>query len=344
MQPGQRPAPTIAAHGTCVLRHPAHRRHPPRQLPRARCGNWVAEPARPRHRLLRRRPARPHVPQDPAELRQDPLELAAPARGRAASTRTSCTLFVQSHVPEHAELAWLMECTAAFGELSRMTQFKDKSASGTRVRLRRPVHLPGADGRRHPPLRHRRGAGRRRPAPAPRAGPRPRRPVQLPLRRRRSSCPRHVIPPAGARVMDLQSPPEDVEVRRVAPGHDRLLDDPKAIEKKSSGPSPTPTARSASTRRPSPASRTCCRSWRAATGERSRGARPTGYDAVRPAQGRHRRAVVELAAPASRRATPSSPPIPAPSTAILATGADKARPIAEATLARVKQRRPPPRP
>ena len=39
-----------------------------------------------------------------------------------------CTLFVQSHVPEHTELAWLLECTASFGELSRMTQFKDKSA------------------------------------------------------------------------------------------------------------------------------------------------------------------------------------------------------------------------
>ena len=39
-----------------------------------------------------------------------------------------CTLFVQSQVPEHARLAWLMECTVSFGELSRMTQFKDKSA------------------------------------------------------------------------------------------------------------------------------------------------------------------------------------------------------------------------
>ena len=38
------------------------------------------------------------------------------------------TVFVQSHVPEHAQLAWVMECTVSFGELSRMTQFKDKSA------------------------------------------------------------------------------------------------------------------------------------------------------------------------------------------------------------------------
>ena len=39
-----------------------------------------------------------------------------------------CTLFVQSDVPEHAELAWILSCTTPLGELSRMTQFKDKSA------------------------------------------------------------------------------------------------------------------------------------------------------------------------------------------------------------------------
>ncbi|MEZ5081634.1 MAG: tryptophan--tRNA ligase [Thermoleophilia bacterium] len=37
-------------------------------------------------------------------------------------------VFVQSHVPEHSQLTWLMECTASFGELSRMTQFKDRTA------------------------------------------------------------------------------------------------------------------------------------------------------------------------------------------------------------------------
>ncbi len=38
------------------------------------------------------------------------------------------TIFVQSHVPEHTQLCWIMECTVSFGELSRMTQFKDKTA------------------------------------------------------------------------------------------------------------------------------------------------------------------------------------------------------------------------
>jgi len=39
-----------------------------------------------------------------------------------------CTLFVQSHVPEHAQLAWVLSCITGFGEASRMVQFKDKSA------------------------------------------------------------------------------------------------------------------------------------------------------------------------------------------------------------------------
>ncbi|HCK78417.1 MAG TPA: tryptophan--tRNA ligase [Actinobacteria bacterium] len=41
-----------------------------------------------------------------------------------------CTLFVQSQVPEHAQLAWVLQCITGFGEASRMTQFKDKSAKG----------------------------------------------------------------------------------------------------------------------------------------------------------------------------------------------------------------------
>jgi tryptophanyl-tRNA synthetase len=46
-----------------------------------------------------------------------------------------CALFVQSHVPEHPRLAWLLECTATFGELGRMTQFKDKGRNSESVRV-----------------------------------------------------------------------------------------------------------------------------------------------------------------------------------------------------------------
>jgi tryptophanyl-tRNA synthetase len=66
------------------------------------------------------------VPQDPAELRATSLELAQVLLAVGIDPDES-TLFLQSHVHEHAELAWIMECTAAFGELRRMTQFKDKS-------------------------------------------------------------------------------------------------------------------------------------------------------------------------------------------------------------------------
>ncbi|GAA2784912.1 tryptophan--tRNA ligase [Streptomyces showdoensis] len=67
------------------------------------------------------------VPQDPAALRAN-TRLAAAQLLAAGLDPERCTLFVQSHVPEHAQLAWLMNCLTGFGEASRMTQFKDKSA------------------------------------------------------------------------------------------------------------------------------------------------------------------------------------------------------------------------
>nr|WSZ97980.1 tryptophan--tRNA ligase [Streptomyces sp. NBC_00857] len=67
------------------------------------------------------------VPQDPAELRAN-TRLAAAQLLAAGLDPQRCTLFVQSHVPEHAQLAWVMNCITGFGEASRMTQFKDKSA------------------------------------------------------------------------------------------------------------------------------------------------------------------------------------------------------------------------
>ncbi|WP_405562422.1 tryptophan--tRNA ligase [Streptomyces sp. NBC_01180] len=67
------------------------------------------------------------VPQDPAELRAN-TRLAVAQLLASGLDPDRCTLFVQSHVPEHAQLAWVMNCLAGFGEASRMTQFKDKSA------------------------------------------------------------------------------------------------------------------------------------------------------------------------------------------------------------------------
>ncbi len=67
------------------------------------------------------------VRQVPAELRRRTYETLALYMA-CGLDETKNTLFVQSHVPQHAELGWILDCYTMFGELSRMTQFKDKSA------------------------------------------------------------------------------------------------------------------------------------------------------------------------------------------------------------------------
>ena len=158
------------------------------------------------------------VPQDPAELRASTLELAQLLLAVGIDPDVS-TLFVQSHVHEHAELAWIMQCTAAFGELNRMTQFKDKSEGKDFVSaglftyptlMAADILLYDTD----------RVPGGRRPAPAPRAGPRPGRAVQQPLRRHlrraRGGHPDRRRPGDGPGPSRAQ----DVEVDRVTPGPD----------------------------------------------------------------------------------------------------------------------------
>jgi tryptophanyl-tRNA synthetase len=66
------------------------------------------------------------VPTDPAELRHRTRATAAQYLAGGVDLERS-TLFAQSQVPEHAELAWVLMCLTGFGEASRMTQFKDKS-------------------------------------------------------------------------------------------------------------------------------------------------------------------------------------------------------------------------
>ena len=67
------------------------------------------------------------VRQVPAELRKRTYETLALYMASGLDEKKN-TLFVQSHVPQHAELGWILDCYTMFGELSRMTQFKDKSA------------------------------------------------------------------------------------------------------------------------------------------------------------------------------------------------------------------------
>jgi tryptophanyl-tRNA synthetase len=66
------------------------------------------------------------VRQEPAELRKRTLDLAAMFIACGVDPE-KCSLFIQSHVPEHTQLSWILTCSTGMGELQRMTQFKDKS-------------------------------------------------------------------------------------------------------------------------------------------------------------------------------------------------------------------------
>lgn len=66
------------------------------------------------------------VPKEPKDLRKNTLEVLANYIA-AGIDPEQVTLFIQSHVPAHAELSWILNCFTYYGELGRMTQFKDKS-------------------------------------------------------------------------------------------------------------------------------------------------------------------------------------------------------------------------
>jgi len=170
------------------------------------------------------------VPQDPEELRTTTLRLAQILIAVGLDPDV-CTLFVQSHVPEHPRLAWLIQCTASYGELSRMTQFKDKADRAEFVSAalftyptlmaadillydtdRVPV---GDDQRQHLELT---------------------RDVAERFNSRYGETfviPQAHIPRAGARVMDLQHPENKMSKSEDSPqGTISLLEDPATVEKK----------------------------------------------------------------------------------------------------------------
>ena len=123
-------------------------------------------------------------------------------------------------------------CSASvtsYGQLGRMTQFKEKS-DRQRVRLGRALHLPGADGRRHPALPDRHRPDRRRPAPAPRARARRRRALQRALRRDVQSSPRASIPRSARGSWTSRSRRRRCRRRGGTPqGTVQLLDQPDVI-------------------------------------------------------------------------------------------------------------------
>ncbi|MBO0731245.1 MAG: tryptophan--tRNA ligase [Acidimicrobiaceae bacterium] len=174
------------------------------------------------------------IPGDPAALREATSRTAALLLAIGLDPDV-CTIFVQSHVPAHSQLTWLLECTASMGELQRMTQFKDKAARDGEVSARvglfaYPVLMAadillydtdrvpvGDDQRQH--LELTRDLAQRWNA---RYG-------------ETFVVPEAAIPPPGrgARVMDLQTPTAKMSKSAESPqGTIGLLDDPADIERK----------------------------------------------------------------------------------------------------------------
>ncbi|MFT7645604.1 MAG: tryptophanyl-tRNA synthetase [Candidatus Poriferisodalaceae bacterium] len=175
------------------------------------------------------------VQQDPEELRTKTLETMA-ALLAVGLDPDLCTVFVQSQVDEHNLLAWMLECTASFGELRRMTQFKDKSARqgdggqehvsaglftypalmAADILLYDADRVPvGDDQRQHLELS---------------------RDVAQRFNSRYGDTfvvPEAAIPTIGARVMDLQAPENKMSKSSDSPqGSVMIFEEAKAIEKK----------------------------------------------------------------------------------------------------------------
>ena len=170
------------------------------------------------------------LPHDAAELRTTTLALAR-LLVAVGLDPDRCTLFVQSHVHEHAEGAWLMECTASFGEMRRMVQFKDKSekADFTSTALLTYPALQAADILLYDTDRVPVGEDQRQHIELARD-------IALRFNHHYGETfvvPEAVVPPAGARVMDLQEPTNKMSKSAdSAAGTIYVLDDPAAITKK----------------------------------------------------------------------------------------------------------------
>ena len=147
-----------------------------------------------------------------------------------------CTLFVQSHVSAHTELTWILNCVATFGELRRMTQFKEKSAKGdgagqesVSVGLFDYPVLMAADVLAYDTERVPVGDDQRQHLELARD-------VAIRFNHRCGDTlvvPEASIPPVGARVMDLQNPANKMSKSADSPqGTIKLLDDPKSITKR----------------------------------------------------------------------------------------------------------------
>jgi tryptophanyl-tRNA synthetase len=273
---------------------------------------------------------------DPATLNRRTLEMAAGLLACGVDPERS-TLFVQSHLHEHAECAWLLNCVATFGELGRMPQFKEKSAGKGEsvsvglfdypvlqtadILLYHADEVPvGEDQRHHIELA--RDIGQR-------------------FNHRYGEVfglPKAVHPPAAARVMDLQDPTSKMSKSTSSDkGIIYLLDEPKRIEKKLKSAITDSATDIRHDRAEKPGVSNLLEILAAATGrgvdELAAEYDGHGYGTFKTAVAE---AVVELLGPVQQRYRELLDD-PAEVERVLAVGADKARATAAPTLERAKQ-------
>ena len=267
---------------------------------------------------------------DPAELRSRTYETALDLLA-AGLDPERCTLFVQSHVTEHAQLAWLLECTATMGELERMTQFKEKSAGRDSVRvglLTYPV-LQAADILLYDAERVPVGDDQRQ---------------HLELTRDLAQrfnhrygetfvVPEAAIPTVGARVMDLQHPENKMSKSVNSPlGTVLMLDSPDEIRRKVKKAVTDTDGEVRYDRAAKPGLSNLLELLAVATGRT-----PTvvahSYERYGDLKDDVADALVELLRPVRERREALAAD-PGAVTSLLATGADKARDVASATYRR----------
>ena len=273
------------------------------------------------------------IPKDPAELRATTLATGALYLAAGIDPERA-TLFVQSHVSEHTELAWLMECTASFGELGRMTQFKEKAEQrdfvsaglftypalmAADILLYDTDRVPvGDDQRQHLELT---------------------RDVAMRFNSRYGETfvvPTAAIPTAGARIMDLQNPTNKMSKSVESPqGTVLVLDEPNVIERKIKRAVTDTEAEVRFDPVEKPGVSNLLSILAAATGEEPK-ALADRYEQYGPLKGDTAAAVIALLRPVQERYAELVAD-PAELTATLAAGADRARTTAAKTLARARE-------
>lgn len=271
------------------------------------------------------------LPKEPAVLRATTIELAQLLIAIGIDPQRSI-LFVQSQVPEHPQLAWLMECTVSFGELSRMTAFKDKadrqefvSASlftypalqAADILLYDTDLVPvGDDQRQHIEIT---------------------RDIAERFNSRYGTTftvPAHVIPPTGARVMDLQHPDRKMSKSEESAGTVLVLDDLGVTAKKFKRAVTDSDNEVRYDPESKPGVSNLLSILAAATG-REPAAVAEDYRQYGPLKADTADAVVEVLRPIQERYRALADD-PGETARLLALGADKAQEIAAATLARAK--------